>query len=325
MMKFLWIDSKDLENWADRRGCQEFLPLVIRQLIRASIKDIKSISFPAGENITYPGWDGKLESLEETEYIPKGLSVWEISGEQNIKKKAEEDYQKRKQNPLGLNPSETVFIFVTPRTWTQKEQWAKGKKEENFWKDVRVYDARDLEGWLEQAPAVGAWLAKYIGKYPENILSLEDWWNEWCQVTRPPLVSDLVLGGRKEESEKIKNWLKETPSLLSVQALAKDEAIAFLSAVIFALPENEKEYFLSKTFVVDNQNSFRHITTTCKNGLLLIPTFEEIDIVHSYSQLHHIFIPLSPDNTVSKEKIVLPKIDREEFISNLIKMGISKE
>jgi hypothetical protein len=319
-----WINSTDLEGWAKRRDCQENLPSVIRQLIRATISNIKYISFPAGDSIVYSGWDGILESLEETEYIPKGLSGWEIGTNQYIKKKAKEDYQKRKQDTLDLNPSQAVYIFVTPRIWAQKNKWVDEKKKEKFWRDVRVYDARDLEEWLEQAPAVGAWLARHIGKYPENVLSLKDWWEQWSIITKLPLIPELVLGGRKDEIDKIKSWLTSNPSYISVQSLTTDEAIAFLSAVILTLPENEKEYFFSRSLVVDDQNSFRHITTTCKKGLILIPIFEDIEIIASYSN-HHIFIPLSPDNTVSKEKIVLPWIGKEEFISSLEKMGLSKE
>ncbi len=320
-----WIDSKDLENWAQRRDCQENLPLVIQRLIRATINKINTISFPSGDNIVYPGWDGRLESSEETEYIPQGLSVWEMSTDKDIKRKAESDYQKRKQDPLGYRPSEAVFIFVTPRIWTDKEKWVSEKKNENFWKDVKVYDARDLEEWLEQAPAVGAWLARHIGKYPGNVQSLVDWWNEWSKVTNPPLIPELVIGGRKEESEKIKNWLNSQPSFLSVQAFTNDEAIAFLYAVISELPENEKEYFLSRSLIVYDINSFRHITTTCKNGLMLIPKFKEIETAIPYSGNHHIFIPLGPDNTLNKEKFILSYIKREEFINALVKMGVSKE
>ncbi len=321
----IWVDAQDLNNWSSRRDCRDFLPLVIRRLIRATTNSISSISFPAGDNIVCPGWDGRLESLDETEYIPKGASTWEISVNKDIKKKAESDYQKRKKDPLGYNTSETVFIFVTPRIWTKKEKWANEKKNEKFWKDVRVYDARDLEEWLEQAPAVGAWLARYIGKYPENVQSLEDWWNEWSKVTNPPLTQELVIGGREKESKKIKDWLNSHPSSLSVQAFTSDEAIAFPSAVILTLSENEKEYFLSKSLVIHDQNSFRHITTTCKSGLLLIPKFKKIETATPYSNAHYIFIPLGPDDTISKEKIVLPYIGREEFVNSLVKMGILKE
>ncbi|MCD6407798.1 XRE family transcriptional regulator, partial [bacterium] len=267
-----WIDATDLKNWASTRDSQEYLPLVIRRLIRATVNRINFLSFPAGESIVYPGWDGILKSEEETEYIPKGLSGWEVGTDQSIRKKAEEDYQKRKQNPCDLNPSETIFIFVTPRVWTKKkkDEWVTEKKEEKFWRDVRVYDARDLEEWLEQAPAVGAWLAKHIGKYPQqNVYSLEEWWNEWSKVTHPPLPPELVLAGRDKQIEEVKKWLNSDPSLLVVQASTKDESLAFLSAVILTLPEEERERFLSKSIVISDKEAFRHVATTCKSSLLL--------------------------------------------------------
>ncbi|WP_271629437.1 hypothetical protein [Caldicellulosiruptor sp. DIB 104C] len=117
-----WINSTDLKNWASRRDSEEYLPLVIRRLIRATVNQIKSISFPAGDSIVYPGWDGILESKEETEYIPRGLSLWELSTEKSIGEKAKRVYQTRKENPLIPNPSEATFIFVTPRIWTKKDE-----------------------------------------------------------------------------------------------------------------------------------------------------------------------------------------------------------
>jgi hypothetical protein len=320
-----WVNSADIENYANSRDCQENLSLLIRRLIRATVRGITSISFPSGKGIVYPGWDGKLESREETEYIPIGLSVWELSTQKDAKKKAEEDYRKRKENPLGINPKEATFIFVTPRIWSEKDDWVNKKRKEGFWKDVKVYDARDLEEWIEQAPAVGVWLARHLGKYPENILSLGDWWYEWSQITRPPLIPDLLLGGRKNEAEEVVKWLKLSPSYLAIQSYSKDEVIGFLASVILNLTESEREYFLSRAIVVKDENSFRHITTTCKNSLLLICTFEDVEFLLPYSSRHHIFIPLNPDNTISKDKIILPHISREDFVSNLNKMGISTE
>jgi len=319
-----WIDATDLENWVSRRDSQEYLPLIIRRLIRAAVDKIDSISFPAGDSIVYPGWDGRLESKEKTEYIPEGFSLWEFSSRKDIKTKAEEDYNKRKKDSLVPNHSEATYIFVTPTVWSNKDKWVEEKKKEKFWRDIRVYDARDLEEWLEQAPAVGAWLAKHIGKYPQqNVHSLEEWWNEWSKVTHPPLPPELVLAGRDEQIEEVRKWLNSDPSLLVVQASTKDEALAFLSAVILTLPE-EKEYFLSKSIVISDKEAFRHVTTTCKNSLLLMTEFEEIEIPTSQHN-HHVFVPLSPDNTVTEDKIILSRLGRDEFVSVLKKMGIKEE
>jgi len=320
-----WIDTTDLENWASRRDCQEHLPLAIRRLIRATATGISHMNFPAGDSVVHPGWDGKLRATVGTEYFPEGLSVWEIGTNQDIRRKAEKDYQKRKENPLGVNPVETTFIFVTPRIWTGKDKWYEEKRNERFWKDVKVYDARVIEEWLEQAPAVGAWLARYLGIYPEGAIALEDFWEEWSAVTDPRLTPEIVLAGRDKQVESVRKWLSSSPSSLAVQAATSDEALAFLAAVINTLPEHEREYYLSKSLLVQNSESFRHISVTSRTGLLVIPRFEEIESTPQIKQQgHHVYVPLGPDNKVTSEKIELPWLGREAFVSALKVMGLSE-
>lgn len=321
----LWIDTTTLINWASRRDCQGYLPLVIRRLIRATATDISQINFPAGDSVVYPGWDGILETIVATEYLPQGFSVWEIGTNQNIKNKANEEYQKRKDNLLGVNPRETTFIFVTPRIWSKREVWRREKQNERFWKDVRVYDARVLEEWLEQSPAVDTWLAKRLGICPQGVIALEDFWIEWSLTPKPHLTPEVVIAGRSTQVESIRKWLSSSPAPLAVQATTSEEAIAFLSAVINTLPEIEREFFLSKAIVVEDSQSFRHISLTGRIGLLLIPRFEEIEGAPLATQRgHHVFIPLGPENKVTSDKIVLSRLDREAFIIALRKMGLSE-
>lgn len=320
-----WIDTTTLGNWASRRDCQEYLPLVIRRLIRATAIDISHINIPAGDSIIYPGWDGILETTVGNEYLPEGLSVWEIGTNQDIKKKAEEDYQKRKENPLGVNPRETTFIFVTPRIWIKKDEWCTEKKNEEFWKDVKVYDAKVLEEWLEQAPAVASWLARRLGIYPKGAVALEDFWSEWSSIANPPLTSEVVVAGRDKQVESVRKWLSSSPSSLAVQVATSDEALAFLASAINNLPEIEREFLFSKAIVLENTESFRHITVTGRKGLLLIPRFVVIEGVPQATQRgHHVFIPLGPDNKVTSERIELPRLGREAFIDALKKMGLSE-
>ncbi len=325
-----WIDATHLEKWADRRDCQEYLSLVIRRLIRATAKDITSINFPAGESIVYSGWDGVLKAAEGNEYIPEGLSVWEIGTSKYIKGKAKKDYKKRKENPRGVNPSETTFIFVTSRVWTGKDEWCEEKKKENYWKDVRCHDAIILEQWLEQAPGVGAWLARYLNISSNGTVALDDWWNEWRSVTNPPLTAKLVLAGRDNQTNEIKKWLSAPSSEKAVQADTKEESIAFLAAVIATLPESEREFYFSRSLVIENLEAFRQITAIGRDGLLLIPEFEEIEKIpfaKAREKGCYVYIPLAPDNkvTAEKEKITLLRLGRDAFISALKEMGLSEE
>src|SRR5207249_2268337 len=98
----------------------------------------------------------------------------------------------------------------------RKTTWAQEKQADGIWREVRAYDADDLEAWLVQAPAVGAWLARQMDKYPPHVSSLDDFWNEFISTTNPPLTDKLVLAGRAAEQERVNAWLGQAPSILHV-------------------------------------------------------------------------------------------------------------
>ena len=322
----LWVDSTDLKSWAARRDCQGDLPLLIRRLIRATSPDISKILFPAGDNVSSPGWDGILEVSEGNEYIPEGFSIWEMGCNQNVKGKADSDYEKRKENISGINPSETTYVFVSPRAWTKNEKWCEEKRKEGFWKDVKAYNAATLEEWIEEAPAVGIWLGQRLGKYPEGVKALVDWWDEWNMSTTPHLTAELVLAGRDKQVKDIQEELKSSSFKITVQAATIDESIAFLAATINSLPEEEREFYLSRSIIISDSEAFKHISITGKTGLLFIPEFEEIEGLSLAMQKGHtVYIPVGPDNTTASSEIVLPRLGRNEFISALEKMGLSNE
>jgi hypothetical protein len=136
-MNMRWIDTADIKQWANRRASQGTLPLLVRKLIRTTVNDVKSIHFPSEENISIRGWDGILNTLEATEYIPNGLSLWEFGTNKDVKGKADDDYDKRTLKSLGFNPSEVTYIFVTPRLWGNKETWIEEKKKDKSGKTYK--------------------------------------------------------------------------------------------------------------------------------------------------------------------------------------------
>lgn len=322
----LWVNSRDLKDWAKRRDCQGDLPFLVRSLIRATATDIFKILFPAGDNVSSPGWDGILEVSEGNEYIPEGFSVWEMGCNQDVKGKANSDYEKRKENLLGVEPSETTYVFVSSRPWTKNEEWCEEKRKEGFWKDVRGYNAATLEEWIEQAPAVGIWLGQHLGKYPKGVKALVDWWDEWSMSTNPPLTAELVLAGRDKQGKDIKEKLKSPSSKSTVQAATINESIAFLGALINSLPEEERDFYLSRSIVINNSEAFKHISVTGKSGLLLIPEFKEIQgLSLALQRGHSVYIPIGPDNNIANPEVVLPRLGRDAFISALEEMGLSNE
>jgi hypothetical protein len=320
-----WIDSTDLRNWANRRNCQDTLPQLVRKLIRATSNSIQSIKFPSGENVLIGGWDGILEVTEETEYLPAGISLWEFGANKDPRGKADDDYEKRTKNPLGFNPTESTFIFVTPRLWTKGEEWITEKKKDAIWKDIKVINAELLEEWIEVAPTVGAWLSKHIGNFPEGgIQPTDDFWDEWSAGTKFQLIPDILLGGRKSQQEKIIELAKQ-PSIISVQGISREEALAFIISCFKSNSDKEEDFF-SRSIIIDNADAFRELAVHDK-PLILIPRFEDNGVINRAVQKGHtVIVPLGADSSSNwNDKIILPQIEREAFVSALIKIGMTKE
>jgi hypothetical protein len=91
------------------------------------------------------------ESGTATPWIPRGKSGWEFGCDKNAARKAESDHQTRTANVSTQTRKNTTFVFITPRNWSGKGKWATDKKALEEWKDVRGFDASDLEQWLEQS------------------------------------------------------------------------------------------------------------------------------------------------------------------------------
>ena len=223
-----WVDAEDLANWANRMDGAVSLPTLLAYLIRAIHGPAVELRFPSDEGVRHPGWDGHTIADQASAYVPQGEAGWEIGSQRsNIAQKATEDYRKRTKEPEPLDPADATYIFVTPRHWSKKDEWAKARRAEGPWRDVRVYDADDLVHWIEQTPAVGLWLATQLGKRPAGTRQLEEVWEEWSLATQWPLTEDLVLSDRDEDAAEILRWLRGEPSVLSIQATTTDEAVAF--------------------------------------------------------------------------------------------------
>lgn len=320
-----WIDSTDIRSWANRRDCQETLPLLVRKLIRATSGSIKNIKFPAGDNVLIGGWDGILELSEESEYLPLGTSLWEFGANKDVKGKADDDYEKRTLNPLGYTPKDSTYIFVTPRLWSKNDDWVEEKKLEGKWKDIRVINAEVLEEWIDEAPTVGAWFARHIGKLPSNgIQSTDDFWEEWSTGIKFNLNADILLGGRESAKSNVEKAL-DTPSIQSVKGLSREESLAFIISCFKNNLDKEEDFF-SRSIIVDSLDAFRELSNT-NNPLIIIPRIEDNGLFNRAVQNGHtIIIPLGADNTSNwGNRIDLPLIDRDSFVTALVDSGVSKE
>lgn len=319
------VTGTDLNIWANRRDAQGALPQLVRRLIHATVGRVLRIGFPAGDAVQMGGWDGIVVVEEGNAFVPDGRSVWELGTNRDVKGKADGDYEKRVADPLGLDPAETAFVFVTPRRWGGKDDWIATKQEDGIWREVRAYDAADLEEWLELAPAVHVWLSILLGKQPEGAADLSSYWRDWSESTDPPLSSRLITSGREEGAEKILGWIRAEPAILSLRADSREEALAFFLAVLHDLPLDERIALLSRGAVVQGSAAWRHLSAS-QDALLLVAMFDERAMVAgALRNGHHVLVPLGRADARDENAVELPRLSRCAAVTALEEMGFPAE
>ena len=291
----LLLQAKDLENWSDTRVGQEQLPILIRRLIRSNARGLTRSQFASDDSIHLGGWDGIVCTQEHSEWVPAGISGWELSVDKDVKGKADRDYLKRKDNSLGLEPTGTIYVAATSRRWASKEEWANSKRSEGFWKDVRAYDSSDLVSWLEAHPTLELWMSRFLSKLPPGVSDLWHFWHQWSQDFQ--VDEEVLLAGRWENQTELLTWLTGGAGTISLQAETLDEAIGFTYAAIQSLPIETRDILLSCSVRVENQEQFDRLSATQSCPLLLVPAYPRPrGIKAAEQQGHRILIPLSADN-----------------------------
>jgi hypothetical protein len=230
-----------------------------------------------------------VEAGKRTPFVPAGVSGWELGTGEDVRRKAQEDYQKRTRNPGVLKPKQTTFVFVTPRRWPRKEEWVWRQRQDRKWRDVRVYDADDLQTWLEQAPAVHVWLSIRLGKRPADVLDLETYWEDWNAAHgRPPFDKEVVT--------RIHRWLRAKPASLPWPADSRGEAIAIFAAALDKLPEEKRTSLLSRTVVVCSEQALRVLADrSCP--LIFVVDFEvdALAVADATRKGHHVLVPVGQE------------------------------
>ncbi|MEK6337497.1 MAG: hypothetical protein AABM67_21450 [Acidobacteriota bacterium] len=325
MSSLMFVNATDLGSWANKRNSQDQLPRLLRRVIRATTEQIQFISVRADEGIHLEGFDGILDVQAGNEFVPSGKSVWEFGTDKKIKAKADKEYENRRDNPRGVVPSDTAFIFVTPRRWRKKADWMKARQAEGFWREVRVYDADDVETWLESAPAVHVWLSILLGKHPETAIDIENFWAGWTEVTQPHLSADLLISGREETVKGLHEWFGQPVSSVSLRLESRSEAIAFLAASIRRLPTGHRERVFSRCLVVEDISAWRQLIA-CDEALILVPNFSDRETVARAVQGgHRVLIPLGKSDAELADTINVPRLHRANAKEALLAMGTPEE
>ena len=316
--------ANDLVQWASRFDAPGQLPELVRRLILATTGDITHLQMRSSEGTRYGGYDGVLEAGQGNAFVPDGLSVWEMGVDPKPKKKADDDYTKRTAKPLGINPSQATFVFVTPRRWPGKEDWVAEKRQAGPWRAVRVLDADDLATWLALAPDVHVWISRLLGLDPGNVQDLESFWLEWREETQPPLSAELIIAGQEAAAQHLTQQLQASANTLTIQADAQEEALAFIAAAFERLPQLERDILFIRTLIVYSADAWRQISHT-PQPLVLLPMFAPVEVFQATRRGHHVLIPVGREIAEASGMVILQHPPRPAAEAALVAMGVPQE
>jgi len=318
-----WVTAQDLQSWAGRLDAESTLPELVRRLVHATVAPDR-ISFPSGESVQTGGWDGIVHIDAGNAYVPDGWSGWELSKRADVKTKADDDYQKRTDDPEHLSTSTSTFVFVTPRRWNGKEDWANAKKATGEWGDVRAYDADDLEQWLDRAPAVGAWLARIMGKYPAGVSSIQDFWTEYAVATTPHFTSGIVLAGRDNDAEQARTWLQGQVGTLFVVADSPREALAIMAASIVGLDPVAQGRIHSRFLLSDDPTILRELIASPYQLIIGWLSADTTSVGLAVHHGHRVVLPAREDQQ-RNETLVASRAEPDAISAALQQAGIPEE
>lgn len=282
----------DLLRWPSTVAAGEF-PRLLRRLIWETVPDALRLGFPAGSGTSAGSWDGSVRTVVGTAYVPAGLSVWELSVQANgIGAKADGDYGKRTSTPDGSPVAEAVYVEAMLRPWTDRRDWAAGKRRDNRWRNVIGYGVDDIEEWLESAPVTHSWVSEMLNLAPHGYRAAERWWTGWATATSPRLAPGVVLAGRDAAVLELERRLGDAPTITTIRGGSREECLAFIAAALARLASEGDTRLRSRAVFVDQVASWRALAER-PGPLILAPVTQEVAAEASHGASHHIVIPVA--------------------------------
>lgn len=319
------IKAREIVDWAhDDITARRTLPVLLRKLAYSTGRQFTKLCFHGYDNAERKGWDGEVVSEASSPWVPKGISGWEFGCNRQPKVKAEKDYKARTKSVPKKERKDTVFIFVTPQNWPGKDSWAKEKRAKKTWKDVRVYDASDLEQWIEKSATVQVWFAELLSRPIAGYRSLEQCWGTWSRATSPPLPRELFAPAVRDHLKTIEEWLKQEPQKpLCISADSTEEAVAFLSV---AFEQSELAEFGDRVLKVDDVDALRRLRPASPGALVLLATDSQVrKEMAAFLKDFHCMVFL-PRNLADQEAdIKLEPLRPTEFSKALEAIGLSDD
>jgi len=322
---FLQFKANDIEDWASSHSARSRLAVLLRTLVHSTGRQLSRVDFPGNDDSERSGWDGFVEAGDATPWVPLGKSGWEFGVVGEVKGKADGDYAKSVIQNSSDEYADITYIFVTPRRWAGKAAWERQRRAEKRWKDVRVYDASDLEQWFEQSIPGQAWFAQERGMPSQGVLSLDACWKKWaadCIPTLTPALFEEAVS--KAEKTMVEKLTKLTPEVVVITADSREEALAFLHCV-FPTDRPEAAALRDRIAVFSQPGALTKLTSKPADFIPVITSRDvEKEFAPHKASLRGIVI--YPRNTTNAEPdVTLEPLSDSAFEVALQRMGCRRD
>jgi addiction module HigA family antidote len=320
---FLAIKANDIEAWVSHNIlARSRLAVFLRTLTYSTGSGLTKVDFPGNDDAERPGWDGFVEASGGTAWVPAGRSGWEFGTNEDPKAKAKGDFEKSMKGLDKKERAEITFVFVTPRRWAGKAAWVEAKKAKGLWKDVRAYDASDLEQWLEQSLPAQAWFANEQHIPAQHVRSLDKCWADWANVSDPPLTGALYSSAIEATKRTMLSCLsKPCEGPILIVADSTEEALAFLAQLLGERGGEELAVYRDRVLVFDKPGILPRLAAGAQTFIPVVFTREVERELAPYAESMHSVV-VYPRNAVTAEPtIVLERANYESFNKALEEMG----
>jgi addiction module HigA family antidote len=321
---FLSISARQIDDWSNSIAARSRLSVFLRTLINSTGAGLTRVDFPGNDEAERPGWDGFVVASEGTPWIPSGESGWEFGCSRDPEQKADGDYLKRTAATARTDRERTTFVFVTPRSWRNKERWKAERAAEGNWKTVLAFDASDLEQWVEQSIAAQAWFAAETGCAAHGAKSLDQCWAEWANATAPPLAPQLFKSAVERAKGAFESKLSKPPETpLVVAADSIEEGLGFVTQVFS--DTSGQPLARDRVVVFQEPGVLPKLAAGASNFIAVATTREvERELAPFCRSIHSVVLyPRNAPNITSD--VILEPLDYETFRAGLEEMGQSRE
>jgi addiction module HigA family antidote len=324
---FLAIKANDIEGWVSHNiPARSRLAVFLRALVHSTGGGLTKVDFPGNDDAERPGWDGFVEAREGTPWVPAGRSGWEFGTNDDPKAKAEGDFEKSVKALDKKERAETTFVFVTPRRWAGKLAWVAAKKAKGLWKDVRAYDASDLEQWLEQSLPAQAWFANERHIPAQHVRSLDKCWTDWATVSTPPLTGALFSSAIEATKRTMLSRLsKPSEGPIMITADSTEEALAFLAQLLGERGGEELASYRDRVLVFDKPGVLPRLAAGAQTFIPVVFAREVERELAPYAKSMHCIVIYPRNAATTQPDIVLEPASYETFNRALEEMGKDRD